>query len=160
MAWFRDGPIPLRFQGGVARSAGVVSKRSRSFLICPRSDPYFLLETTNHPVCAAMERGLFIRGAATPPLKGGEWNRLATNHSPSAPNRNLWDSSDHHRPRLQKMRKAHLLRENGFLDAVAAQGLKSCGNAVEGQINDWNRVERDQLAEDESTDDRDTQRAP
>src|SRR5215475_1927550 len=54
-----------------------------------------LLEITNHPVCAAKERGLFIRGAATPPLKGGEWIRLATNHSPSAPDRNLWDSSDH-----------------------------------------------------------------
>src|SRR5215468_12099051 len=89
VGWFRDGPIPLRFQGGVARSAGVVSKRSRSLLICPRSDPYFLLEITNHPVCAAKERGLFIHGAATPPLKGGEWIRLATNHSPSAPDRNL-----------------------------------------------------------------------
>src|SRR5215475_3212116 len=75
VGWFRDGPIPLRFQGGVARSAGVVRKRSRSLLICPRSDPYFLLENTNHPVCAAKERGLFIRGAATPPLKGGEWSR-------------------------------------------------------------------------------------
>src|SRR5215475_9084090 len=95
LGWFRDGPIPLRFQGGVARSAGVVSKRSRSLLICPRSDPYFLLEITNHPVCAAKERGLFIRGAATPPWKGGEWIRLATNHSPLPPDRNLWDSSDH-----------------------------------------------------------------
>src|SRR5215475_2188023 len=93
VGWFRDGPIPLRFQGGVARSAGVVRKRSRSLLICPRSDPYFLSEITNHPDCAAKERGLFIRGAATP-LKGGEWIRLATNHSPSAPDPNLWDSSE------------------------------------------------------------------
>src|SRR5215471_6466149 len=30
------------FKGGAARSAGVVSKRSRSFLICPRSAPYFV----------------------------------------------------------------------------------------------------------------------
>src|SRR5215475_12101889 len=92
VGWFRDGPIPLRFQGGVARSAGVVSKRSRSLLICPRSDPYFLLEITNHPVCAAKERGLFIRGAATPLWKGGEWSR--NQPFPSAPDRNLWDSSD------------------------------------------------------------------
>jgi len=31
---------------------------------------------TNHPVCAAEERDLLIDGAATPPLKGGEWTRL------------------------------------------------------------------------------------
>src|SRR5215468_748171 len=93
VGWFRDGPIPLRFQGGVARSAGVVSKRSRSLIIDIREAHLILLEITNHPVCAAKERGLFIRSAATPPLKGGEWIRLATHHSP-APDRNLWDSSD------------------------------------------------------------------
>jgi hypothetical protein len=37
---------------------------------------------TNHPVCAAKEWGLFINGAATPPLKGGEWGRLGTNLIP------------------------------------------------------------------------------
>src|SRR5215831_6171716 len=37
-----------------------------------------LFEITNHPVCAAFERGLFIE--AQPPLleNGGESNRLAT----------------------------------------------------------------------------------
>jgi hypothetical protein len=45
---------------------GVVSKRSRSA-------PHFLLEVTNHPVCAAKERDLLIE--AQPPLleNGGEW---------------------------------------------------------------------------------------
>jgi hypothetical protein len=33
-----------------------------------------LFEITNHSVCAAKERDLFISGAATPPLKGGEWD--------------------------------------------------------------------------------------
>ena len=46
-----------------------------------------LAEITNHPICAAKERDLFINGAAAPPLKGGEWTRLATNHSPFAPQR-------------------------------------------------------------------------
>src|SRR5215471_950689 len=41
-----------------------------------------LFEFTNHPVCAAKEWGLFISGAATPPLKGGEWARLETNPIP------------------------------------------------------------------------------
>src|SRR5215831_7186861 len=38
---------------------------------------------TNHPVCAAKDasRHLFD-GAATPPLKGGEWGRLGTNPIP------------------------------------------------------------------------------
>ena len=41
-----------------------------------------MLEFTNHPVCAAKERDLFIE--AQPPLleNGGEWIRLATNPSP------------------------------------------------------------------------------
>src|SRR5215831_5329075 len=60
------GPIPLRFQGGVARSAGVVGKRSRSLLIDIREAHLILLEPTNHPVCAAKEWGLFINGAAAP----------------------------------------------------------------------------------------------
>ena len=29
-------------------------------------------EVTNHPVCAAKERDLFVKGASTPPFKGGE----------------------------------------------------------------------------------------
>jgi hypothetical protein len=28
---------------------------------------------SNHPVCAAKERDLFINGAATPPVSGGEF---------------------------------------------------------------------------------------
>jgi hypothetical protein len=51
-----------------------------------------LFELANHPVCAAKERDLIINGAATPPLKGGEWDRLATSHYPP-PRRKLWDSS-------------------------------------------------------------------
>jgi hypothetical protein len=40
-----------------------------------------LFEFTNHPVCAAKERDLLIDGAATSPLKAGEWGRLANNHA-------------------------------------------------------------------------------
>src|SRR5262245_29256681 len=40
---------------------------------------------TNHPVCAAKERDLLIDGAATPPLKGGEWTRLVTKFHSLAP---------------------------------------------------------------------------
>jgi len=64
--WLRDGRAPLRFQGGVARSAGVVSKKSRSLLIDARVALLILFEFTNHPVCAAEERDLFIE--AQPPL--------------------------------------------------------------------------------------------
>jgi hypothetical protein len=66
MGWLRDGSIP-RFQGGVARSAGVVSKRPRSLLIDARVALLILFEITNHPVCAAEERDLFVNGASTPP---------------------------------------------------------------------------------------------
>src|SRR5215467_14719299 len=45
---------------------GVVRKRSRS-LINIRVAHLILFEFTNHPVCAAKERDLFINGAATPP---------------------------------------------------------------------------------------------
>src|SRR5262245_9971267 len=38
---------------------------------------------TNHPVCAAKEATRhFINGAATPPVKGGEWARLGTSPIP------------------------------------------------------------------------------
>src|SRR5262245_60053993 len=52
----------------LSRADGVVSKRSRSFLKCSRSAPYIFLEFTNHPVCAAEERDLFIE-AQPPSLK-------------------------------------------------------------------------------------------
>ena len=44
----------------------------------------FLFESTNHPVCAAKEasRHLFY-GAATPPLKGGDWVGSETGPFPS-----------------------------------------------------------------------------
>ena len=47
------------FKGGVAaqRPGWLVKGRVASFLF----------EVTNHPVCAAKERDLFINGAATPP---------------------------------------------------------------------------------------------
>jgi len=46
---------------------GVVSKRSRSLHIDIRVAHHILFEITNHPVCAAKERGLLLMGAATPP---------------------------------------------------------------------------------------------
>src|SRR5215475_14800061 len=79
---FKEGWLRLSkkvpFLSGADR---VVSKRSRSLLICPRSAPY-LFEFTNHPVCAAKERDLLLM--AQPPLleNGGEWGRLATNPIP------------------------------------------------------------------------------
>ena len=48
---------------------GVVRKRSRSLLINIRVAHLILLEFTNHPVCAAKERDLFIE--AQPPLENG-----------------------------------------------------------------------------------------
>jgi len=54
----------------------VVSKRSRSILICSRSAPYFWLEFTNHPVCAAKERDLLLM--AQPPLLEKEGNGAVT----------------------------------------------------------------------------------
>src|SRR5215468_9339651 len=84
--------IPLRFQGGVAAP---LIKRSRSLpaqtgwlvisnkiRIAKRAYREATRPFTNHPVCAAEERDLFVNGAATPPLKGGEWTRLATNRFP------------------------------------------------------------------------------
>src|SRR5215468_9258806 len=69
---------------------GVVSRRSRSPLIDIREALLILFEITNHPVCAAKEWGLFINGAATSPLKGGEWGRLETrfNHDPASSRKN------------------------------------------------------------------------
>src|SRR5215471_6489951 len=56
---------------------GVVSKRSRSLLINIRvAHLIFLLEFTNHPVCAAEERDLLIE--AQPPLLEKEGNELAS----------------------------------------------------------------------------------
>src|SRR5262245_36220945 len=54
-------PFPSFQRRGGRAAAGVVSKRSRSHLI--------LFEFTNHPVCAAEERDLFINGAAYPSLE-------------------------------------------------------------------------------------------
>ena len=76
MGWFRDGPIPLLSKEGacainkkipfLSGAGGVVTKRSRSLLIC-RVAILIMFEFTNHPVCAAAERDLFINGAAIPP---------------------------------------------------------------------------------------------
>jgi hypothetical protein len=40
---------------------------SRSLLIDARVALLILFEITNHPVCAAKDRDLYIDGAATPP---------------------------------------------------------------------------------------------
>jgi hypothetical protein len=81
----RDSP-PLQRRGGRAINQMMRSFLSRAdgreararqgeapimVLSEPRSAPYFL-EITNHPGCALKERGYFINGTATPPLKGGE----------------------------------------------------------------------------------------
>src|SRR5437773_8190017 len=63
-----DAYSPPR-RGGVARSAGVVG--SAKSKLC-RSD---------HPVCAtSVASRYFLIGAATPPLRGGEYVRVITNH--------------------------------------------------------------------------------
>ena len=77
-------------RGGRA-AAGVVSK-GRVASLYARVAILILFEITNHPVCVAKEGDLFINGAATPPWKGGEWTRLATD--PIPPRRNLSDNSD------------------------------------------------------------------
>ena len=56
---------------------GVVSK-SRVASLHARVAFLILFEFTNHPACAAKERALFIHGAGSPPLKGGEWSRLGS----------------------------------------------------------------------------------
>src|SRR5215475_12505421 len=72
--------IPLRFQGGVAAPQ---IKRFRSsaaqtgWLVNSNKNEVRYADIykeatrpfTNHPVCAAKERGLFVNGAATPSLK-------------------------------------------------------------------------------------------
>ena len=63
--WFRGGPIPLRLQGGVARSAGWLVK-GRVASIYARVALHILFEFTNHPVCAAKERDFLLM--AQPPL--------------------------------------------------------------------------------------------
>src|SRR5439155_15049088 len=64
-----DAYSPPR-RGGVARSAGVVG--SAKSKLC-RSD---------HPVCAtSVASRYFLIGAATPPLRRGEYVTVITNHS-------------------------------------------------------------------------------
>src|SRR5215470_1491077 len=63
------GPIPLRFQGGVAAQRQGWLVKGRVASLYARAALLILFEITNHPVCAAKERDLFINGAATPSLK-------------------------------------------------------------------------------------------
>src|SRR2546428_1110599 len=46
---------------------------------------------SDHPVCAASERELFLSGAATPPVPGGEYSSLTFTITPSP-------SPSHHHP--------------------------------------------------------------
>ena len=66
-----SGPIPLRFKGGEAAQRPGWLVKGREATLYAREAHIILFEVTNHPVCAAEERDLFINGAATPPLKGG-----------------------------------------------------------------------------------------
>src|SRR5215470_13624553 len=68
-----------RSRSSAAQTGWLVKGRAASSYA--REAVLILFEITNHPVCAAKERDLFINGAATPPLKGAEWIRLATNPS-------------------------------------------------------------------------------
>src|SRR5215475_958069 len=71
---FKEGWLRLNKKVPFLSADGVVSKRSRSLLRKhPRSAPY-LLEFTNHPVCAAKERALFNNGAASHPSLKTEGN--------------------------------------------------------------------------------------
>src|SRR5215467_11825191 len=70
------------FKGGVAAQRPgwlVISNKIRS---ATRAYKEATRPFTNHPVCAVKERDLFVSGAATSPLKGGEWTRLATKPFP------------------------------------------------------------------------------
>src|SRR5215471_4672635 len=89
--WLREGSNPLRFQGGVAAP---FIKRSRSLAAQTgwlvnsnkKKERYADINKdatrpfSNHPVCAAKERDLFIE--AQPPLleNGGEWPRFNSCH--------------------------------------------------------------------------------
>ena len=83
MGWLLEGSIPLRFQGGVAAPSikkvpfligadGVVSKFQQNKVRYADIYKDATRPFTNHPVCAAKERDLFIE--AQPPLleNGGE----------------------------------------------------------------------------------------
>ena len=66
---FKEGWLRLN-KKVLSGADGVVSKRSRSLRINIReAHLIFLLEFTNHPVCAAKERDLFINGRSHPSLK-------------------------------------------------------------------------------------------
>ena len=58
-------PFPSFQRRGGRAAAGVVSK-SRVASLYARVAILILFEITNHPVCAAKERGLLINGAVTP----------------------------------------------------------------------------------------------
>ena len=65
---FKEGWLRLNKKIPFLNGAdGVVSKRSRSFLIDIRVAHFILLEFTNHPVCAVRKGIFFVNGAATPP---------------------------------------------------------------------------------------------
>src|SRR5215475_1924271 len=81
------GPIPLRFQGGEAAQRPGWLVKGRVASLYARVALLILFEITNHPVCAAEERGLFINGAAQPPLLEKEGNGPVSQPLPSSESR-------------------------------------------------------------------------
>src|SRR5436853_6030933 len=62
--------------------------------------------------------------------------------------------------RLHSLRSS-LVRQHFFLDAIAhTQAAQAIGDSVEGEINHWNRVERQELAHRQSAHNCDAERMP
>src|SRR5262245_26899571 len=95
MGWLRDGPILLRFQGGVAARSNKCCEASLAaqtgWLVKCRVAHLILLESTNHPVCAAKERDLLLR-RSHPSLRKRRGMEPSRNQ-PIPLRRNLSDSS-------------------------------------------------------------------
>src|SRR5215470_2650484 len=69
------------FKGGEAAQRPGWFVKSRVASLYARVAILILFEITNHPVCAARERDLFLNGAATPPFKEGNGTVSQPPHS-------------------------------------------------------------------------------
>src|SRR5215475_7812178 len=75
-------PFPSVFKEGWRAAPGWFVKGRLASLYARAAILIFCWKSLTTP-SAPLRNGVFLFVAATPPWKGGEWIRLATNHSPS-----------------------------------------------------------------------------
>src|SRR6267142_5280213 len=87
--------VPLLGQEGWTRHQENAAKPSLKGAAGVVSSAKTSARRSDHPVCAASERDLFLNGAATPPVPGGEYPRLTifAKPAPTSPAQQVWRTS-------------------------------------------------------------------